>query len=169
MRRIPPRQYILFLGLLSSLGAALWVNGKEEDRAPVAATVIRESRTPSMAEAQPDLTRLSLERLNRRMPIMTDIDPFPAKSWFVPPPPAPPMPPPKPTAPPLPFQYIGKKEDANGGNLTVFLTKGNESFTVMAGEKFDGSYQFEGMDQDNLVILYLPLSVKQRLSIGLTE
>ena len=51
----------------------------------------------------------------------------------------------------------------------VYLSKGNESFAVKPGEKFDGAYQFEGVENGNVVILYLPLSVKQRLSIGQIE
>ncbi|TAN86831.1 MAG: hypothetical protein EPN14_00065 [Gallionella sp.] len=69
----------------------------------------------------------------------------------------------------MPFQYSGKSEDADGGNLLVYLAKGNESFAVKPGEKFAGVYQFEGIEKGKLVILYLPLLVKQRLSIGLIE
>lgn len=53
--------------------------------------------------------------------------------------------------------------------MMVYLARGNESFAVKAGEKFAGVYQFEGIEKGNLVILYLPLSVKQCLPIGMIE
>lgn len=53
--------------------------------------------------------------------------------------------------------------------MLVYLARGNESFAVKPGEKFAGVYQFEGIEKGNVVILYLPLSVKQRLSIGMIE
>lgn len=126
--------------------------------------------TPVLSIAPSDRTDLQLERLERdNLAEVTGIDPFPAKSWFVPPPPAPPAPSPKPSAPPLPYQYIGMKENANGSDFTVFLAKGNDSYTIKPGEKFDEVYLFEGIDNGSLVIRYLPLSTKQYLSLGPTE
>lgn len=169
MNRVRLRRFILILGLLVSAGAALWVRGSDDDGTAVVTAISREGATPAAAAAPTDFQRLPLERLNQRPPTPSDIDPFRARSWYVPPPAPPPPPPPKPTAPPLPFQYMGKSEDAGGGNMMVFLAKGNESFTVKPGDKFDGVYQLEGIEKGSLVILYLPLSVKQRLSIGLIE
>lgn len=170
MRRPHSRHIILALGLLASLGAALWAPGKEDEQESVVTAVARQGGTPSPVAAPDYPARLPLERLNPRTLTATDIDPFRAKAWFAPPPPAPPpAPPPKPTAPPLPFQYVGKSEDVDGGNGVAFLAKGNQSFTVKPGEKFDGVYQFEGIEKGNLVILYLPLAEKQRLPMGTTE
>lgn len=170
MKRVRPRQLILIIALIASVGASWWTrNGQNGDDSEVVTPVARESAAPA-ANARDENPRLALERLNHRRPGATDIDPFRAKTWFVPAPVAPPAPPPKPAAPALPFQYSGKSEDADGsGNVMVYLSKGNESFAVKPGEKFDGVYQFEGIENGNVVILYLPLSVKQRLSIGQVE
>ena len=169
MNRDRLRQFILILGLAVSVGAALWVRSQQSAEGnSVVSAVTRENVKPVSTNSGEN-QRLALERLNQRTPEATDIDPFRAKSWFVPLPEPPPAPPPKPTAPPLPFQYSGKSEDADGGNLMVYLAKGNESFAVKPGEKFAGVYQFEGIEKGNVVILYLPLSVKQRLSIGMIE
>ena len=97
----------------------------------------------------------------------TDSDPFRPKSWYVAPPPPPPEPPPKPTAPPLPFQYMGLFEDQ--GKVVVYLTRGNESFAISAGDKFAGAYQLEKIERGILIISYLPLSIRQTLSIGNNE
>lgn len=169
MNRNRLRQSILIIGLVLSVGAVLWVRSQQNaEENSVVTAVLRENAKPASANGGEN-QRLALERLSQRTPRATDIDPFRAKSWYVPLPEAPPAPPPKPTAPPLPFQYSGKSEDADGGNLIVYLAKGNESFAVKPGEKFAGVYQFEGIEKGKLVILYLPLSEKQRLSIGLIE
>lgn len=169
MNRDRLRQFIIFLGLAMSTGAALWARSlPDEKEISVVMDVSRESAKPVSADAG-ESQRLALERLSRRPPETTDIDPFRAKSWYVPLPEPPSAPPPKPTAPSLPFQYSGKSEDADGGNMMVYLARGSESFAVKPGEKFAGVYQFEGIERSNLVILYLPLSIKQRLPIGMTE
>lgn len=163
------RQFILVLGLVASVAAALWVRDQEREEKTSVVTAVARDSAISASDKPEENQRLALERLNQRMSESTDIDPFRAKSWYVPLPEPPPAPPPKPTAPPLPFQYAGKSEDADGGNLLVYLARGNESFAVKPGEKFAGVYQFEGIERGNAVILYLPLSVKQRLPIGMIE
>lgn len=169
MNRDRLRQFVLVLGLLVSVGAALWVRSQQHVEETSVVTAVTRENIKSASTNSGESQRLALERLNQRTPEATDIDPFRAKSWYVPLPEPPPAPPPKPTAPPLPFQYSGKSEDAEGGNMMVYLARGNESFAVKVGEKFAGVYQFEGIEKGNLVILYLPLSVKQRLPIGMIE
>ena len=169
MNRDRLRQFILILGLVVSVGAALWVRSQQNAEGNSVVTAVTRENAKPVPDARAESQRLALERLNQRTTEATDIDPFRAKSWYVPLPEAPPAPPPKPTAPPLPFQYSGKSEDADGGNMIVYLAMGNESFAVKPGEKFAGVYQFEGIEKGKLVILYLPLSEKQRLSIGLIE
>lgn len=166
------RKTILALGLIISLAASVWVhrqeNGAEDDAVAAPVERVAPTRTTANAEEPSDTgeVRLALDRLQRRDPSGTDIDPFRAKSWFVAPPPPPPAPPPKPTAPPLPFQYMGMYEDTGGGGKpVVYLARGNDSFAISPGDKFDNNYQFEKIDQGKLVILYLPLSVKQTLTI----
>ncbi len=168
--RIRTRQVILFVVLAASIGASIWARYQEGAERETVVTPMERGRVASVREAPIGNQRLALERLNHRRPGASDVDPFRAKIWFVPPPVAAPAPPPKPTAPQLPFQYAGKSEDADGrGNVMVYLSKGNESFAVKPGEKFDGVYQFEGVENGNVVIVYLPLSVKQRLAIGQAE
>ncbi|MDD5330553.1 MAG: hypothetical protein PHX38_11135 [Sulfuricella sp.] len=168
MNRLHLRRLSLFLVLAASLAAAFWVRGEDDDSAEAVAAPARvqeRSAEPSV----PQIPSLALDRLGRRMPADTDIDPFPAKGWYVPPPPPPPAPPPKPTAPPLPFQFVGKFEDTAGGKPVIYLAKGNESFAVSPGDKFDDVYQFEAIERGQMLIVYLPLSIKQRLPLGVPE
>jgi hypothetical protein len=161
------RQGLLFLALVASFAAAFWVRSQEESALDVASS-ISGAREPEKVTitASEQAADLPLDRLTRRTPADTDTDPFRPKSWYVPPPAPPPPPPPKPTAPPLPFQYVGKFDHADGSDLVVYLAKGNESFAVKRGEKFDNVYQFDGIERGQIVILYLPMSIKQHLPIG---
>lgn len=172
MKQAHLRKALLPIGLVIALASSAWVYYQDSQLAEdtVAAPVERNAnaRPASNGEdASNGEIRLALDRLQNRDPAGTDIDPFRAKSWFVAPPPPPPAPPPKPTAPPLPFQYMGMYEDSGGGGKpVVYLARGNDSFAISPGDKFDASYQLEKIDQGKLVILYLPLSVKQTLPIG---
>ena len=72
-----------------------------------------------------------------------------------------------PAAPPLPFRYVGKMiED---GKLAVFLSRGEESYTVSQGrkqgQKIDAQYRVDKVSQTQVVFTYLPLKTKQTLDI----
>ena len=167
MKALRPRQMILFAALAASLSIALWVHGQEGDNESVSAPVERDNSHPAAAQEVSDKEeRLALERLNQRTSSGTDIDPFRAKTWFVVPPPPPPAPPPKPTAPPLPFKYMGSFEEPSSGKLIVYLSKGGDSFPVSPGDKFDDKqYLFDGIEKGRIAITYLPLSIKQNLTL----
>lgn len=90
------------------------------------------------------------------------------------------------TAPTLPFQYMGKLEQVrkSGANASttkggsndamsagtmqtiVYLARGNDSYSVSAGENIDSIYRFVGIEGDALVFEYLPLAQRQTLPIG---
>lgn len=161
------RQIILFAALAASLGAALWVRGQEGDSEAVVKPVEGGNNHPTVApETAEREGRVALERLNRRAPSGTETDPFRLKTWFVAPPPGPPPSPPKPTAPPLPFKYMGSFEEPSSGKLIVYLAKGDESFPVSPGDKFDDNkYQFDGIGKGRITITYLPLSIKQNITL----
>jgi len=116
--------------------------------------------------------RLELDKLQTRRTLKADTgDMFQSKSWYVPPPPpkpvkaAPPPPPPPPTAPPLPFSYTGSYQ-AVGGNLVIYLARGDKLYAVSPGDTLDGTYKIEGVNAGELSIMYLPLNISQNLRIG---
>jgi hypothetical protein len=119
--------------------------------------------------------RVELERLHRqgeKEAAHPDIgnNAFKAISWYVPPPPPPPppppipVPPPPPTAPPMPFSYLGRYED--GGKLVIFLLKDDRIYTVSEGEVIDNTYRVERLTGGQLEMTYLPLNIKQTISVG---
>jgi hypothetical protein len=95
-------------------------------------------------------------------------DPF-ARRSFAPPKAldAAPQAPQAPTAPPLPFRYLGKMiED---GELQVFLARGEESYSLRAGQKrgqkVDEQYSVDNVTENRVTFTYLPLKIKQTLDI----
>jgi hypothetical protein len=68
-----------------------------------------------------------------------------------------------PSVPPLPYRYIGKAiED---GKLSVFLARGEQSYSVRAGDKLDGDYRVAKVTESTVTFVYLPMKTKQTLEI----
>lgn len=90
---------------------------------------------------------------------------FAPHSWFVappPPPPAAPPPPPEPAAPPLPYALVGSFAP-EGAPPVFFLTRGDRVIDARVGDRLDGVYQVEAAAGDQLVLVYLPLNVRQNV------
>lgn len=65
--------------------------------------------------------------------------------------------------PPLPFRYIGRMiED---GKLEIFLVRGEEHFSVAAGDMLGVDYRVEAVSDTEVVLVYLPLNARQRLPL----
>jgi hypothetical protein len=181
MNKAHIRQALLVLILALTLLACWWTRQQEATESELAAPIERtainlpppasENTAPGKlnVDSVAGEIRLDLKRLAARELAGTDIDPFRTKSWYVAPPPPPPEPPPKPTAPPLPFQFVGKTEDAGSNQPAVYLSAGTEFYTVSVGSKFAGNYQLERIDRGMLTIRYLPLSIIQTLPTGPSE
>jgi hypothetical protein len=92
-------------------------------------------------------------------------DLFGAHSWNPPaPPPPPPLPTPPPTAPPVPYTFLGKKQE--GDAWEVFLAKGEQTFVARMGSVMEGEWRIDGIAPPTLTLTYLPLGLPQTLSIG---
>ncbi|MTV40559.1 hypothetical protein [Duganella radicis] len=131
------------------------------------------AKRPAIREqvvAADDSSGISLERMARTYVAANDANPFAMKSWATAAPAvAKPVPATTldsaPVAPPLPYSFAGKL-DLDGGVSVMYLVKGEQSFAVSKGEIFDNNYRLEGMQDGNLVIVYLPLNSKQLLPVG---
>ena len=155
---------------------ATFVVGKEDQVRQVArSTTVRASDAPRVAVAGPDAPRalpeLDLEKLNRSKPDQTATNLFSSTNWVAPPPisavqlaPAVPVPPPAPSAPTLPFIYVGKLMD--GDKLVIFLSRQDTKYSVSAGDVIDSSYRVEQVSESAVVFTYLPLNIKQTLTIN---
>jgi hypothetical protein len=52
------------------------------------------------------------------------------------------------------------------GALTVFLTRQNQNYAVKAGDALDGGYRVDSINNQRMVLTYLPLNMQQSLAIG---
>jgi hypothetical protein len=163
-----PRQTgrCLLAGVLL-MSAALHVAARESDEAaPVHKVNLAAAPT---AESAPVA---GLEKLGKRAQTeRKTVDIFKGKSWYVAPPkpkavpPPPPPPPPPPTAPPMPYAYMGSYLGKDG-RMIIFLTKGDQVYSVSPGDVIEGTYRVEGIASGQLVLIYLPLNIQQTISIG---
>ena len=103
--------------------------------------------------------------------VATNSDLFAPHNWYVAPPLAPVAvvsvyspPPRRPAAPPLPFRFIGKLDDSQ--QMLVFLQRGENVHVVRVGDVIDGTYRVDGVTDDRMTLVYLPLQVTQSLNVG---
>lgn len=185
--KFPPvstRHLTLLLALAASVAASLLVRQQEQGGEQAASVVeavryVGATSTPdaseraslqtiSEAEGASSASTLAdaLDSMQRAQEPPGQTNPFGFHSWYVAPPPPPPqkIAPTVPTAPPFPLTYLGKIELA-GGKWIAHFAKGEDYVAVRPGETFEGVYRLEGVEQNQLVVMYLPLSIKQYLPL----
>ncbi len=94
---------------------------------------------------------------------------FASQSWVPPPPPLKviALPPPAPVAPPLPFSFLGKKNE--DGQWEVYLARGEQTFIVRLQSVIENNYRVDAIKPPMLTLTYLPLNQVQTLTIGGTD
>lgn len=143
------------------------VTGREAPGPPAVVTPA-DRPIPRSLQTEP-AADLDLEKLKRPRKQETIAD------LFAPPKVAPPLaaapvvekaesaPPPAPVAPPLPFQYLGRIID--GDKIAVFLTRGDEHYSVETGQRIDNLYRVENVTDTAVILTYLPLGTRQVLPV----
>lgn len=177
MKPMHTRKALAFLLIvtLCLTGWTYWHDGRVSEVADVVHPVTHSAQddrrpAPEDMATEPRVDWSAKDRFNESIDTVSDIDPFRAKSWYIPPPPQPELPPSKPSAPPLRFKYMGRSEAADGsGTVTIYLSKDNDFFTIRPGDVFDTHYRFESLENGQLVLTYLPLNTTQRLPTGNME
>jgi hypothetical protein len=132
--------------------------------APAGAEAAASNSPPQRREA------LRMDLLQRGAQEKAAQDVFAAHSWQRAAPPAPeprlePPPAPPPTAPPPPFTFLGTFEAADGKPV-FYLVEGDQVHAVGEGEVINGVWRVEAAGVDEIVLLYLPLSIRQSLALG---
>lgn len=158
MRKLAGRNTLLAVAALALVASV--VTGRER---PTLELV--EPRLERRAEAVPEIDLAALER-RALEPSAADqaSDPFAPRS-FEPevkeksPQKAKPA---KPEAPPLPFAYLGRMVD--GDKVAVFLSRGEESLSVAAGDVL-GDYRVDAVTDTEVRFTYLPMKTKQSLPL----
>jgi hypothetical protein len=138
----------------------------ERPSLPPAAEGAGARRTTALPAESPGALRVDL--LQRGVQEAAARDVFTAHSWYRAPPPAPPQapePPPPPTAPPVPFTFVGTFEAADGKPV-IYLAEGEKLHAVSEGDILNEVWRVEAGGVDQIVLQYLPLSVRQPLALG---
>lgn len=161
-RDIPPRAALAVVALVLF---ATVVTGREAySPPPVAAPEARPVARAAAPEAVPDLDLEKLKRPRGEEAIANLFAPrevaLPAASIVGK---GGPAAPPVPTAPPLPFQYLGHVID--GDRLSVFLARGEDSYSVEAGQTIEGRYRVETITDTAVTFTYLPMGKRQVLAV----
>ena len=160
-REIPPRTVaaVMALALLASILA-----GREKPSAEVmtAHAAVDRQTTAEVLEKELDIEKLKREPSAAGGTAGT-ADLF-APHSFAPPPPKTAAAPAAPPGPPqLPFTYLGKVID--GGRTSVFVARGDENYSLEAGQTIAGSYRVERIDDTAVTFTYLPMKARQKLAI----
>jgi hypothetical protein len=161
-------RYLILAAVLIATWMFISTSATQSSDTPIVEAAAPKQRLAANGDATVDrIDTLQLERLKRSRANADKVNLFPSKSWYVAPPPPPPPPPPVPTAPALPFTYLGKQLDANG-KFTYYLSQGDRLRIVSLGEILDSTYSIDSVDHGQMELTYLPLKIKQYLSIGET-
>lgn len=166
MVRVTQKHGLAVLLVVGAVGTALWIDGRErvETRAPVA----RAKQNPKQAVVRdtsaPVLPALQLDRLAQRTSRSNAAgDPFESRGWTAPRE-RPREVAPEPVveqAPPLPFKYLGKWTERN--RVAVVLGREGRNYIAAVDEVLDGTYRIDAIENNRVVLTYLPLGEKQSL------
>lgn len=159
-RDIPPRAALAVVALVLF---ATVVTGREAYTPPPVATP--EARPVARTAAPEAAADLDLEKLKRPRSEEAIANLFAPREVALP---AASVtgtggPPPVPAAPPLPFQYLGRVID--GDRLSVFLARGQDSYSVEVGQTIDDRYRVERITDTAVTFTYLPMGKRQVLAV----
>lgn len=163
------RRIVLGAALGATLAAALWLSqGEGTDNASEVAGMAAPvgPRLPARREAAPDAPSVQLGRPAQRAATDPTRDAFVSRSWVTPPPRVQEAPRLAPSAPPLPFTYMGKLQEGETGPVTVYLMLGEQAYSVKKGDVIDKTYRVESITDQQIVLTYLPMAIKQTLTFG---
>lgn len=149
---------VVALALIASV-----VTGRERPSAP--ATVEPAQRIDTkIAPRADDAADIDVGRIQRShlATANSSVDPFKQETFAAEPASGAGTSAPNPVAPPLPFVYVGKMIDE--GKLSIFVARGDDSFTLHKGQKID-DYRVDKVTESSVVFTYLPLKQKQELNI----
>jgi hypothetical protein len=155
-RRVGLGATLLLAIAMTVIGDGRSIQVEESKPAPVGQT----QSTPVAIPEKP--ARIEVAKLSRVPPAADGVDVFAPKIRTKSPVVRDAVAPQPPVAPPMPFQYAGQIEGKDGP--TVLLSRGEESFSVKAGEPIDNDYRLESVAGETLTIVYLPLNERQTLN-----
>jgi hypothetical protein len=168
--RFPRRDLVRIaipVALLALIASVVTAMEKPSGAAPEPAARIDTRVRPQQSEPELTIDLAALTRETSDAPAGAGHqpvrDPFAQRSFSTAQPPAAAAAPAAPTVPALPFRYLGKAiED---GKLSVFLSRGEQSYSVRAGDKLDSEYRVAKVTESSVTFVYLPMKKTQVLDI----
>lgn len=167
MVRVTAKHGLAVLLVVGAVGTALWIDGREraQPRAPAARVKQNANQAVLRETGAPALPQLQLDRLTQRTSRSNAAgDPFESRGWTVPRQ-RPREVAPEPVveqAPPLPFRYLGKWTERN--RVAVVLGREGRNYIAAVDEVLDGTYRIDAIENNRVVLTYLPLGEKQSLA-----
>lgn len=175
------RKLLIGAALVATLLAAVMVEKEEaEDDSvkTVEPTQIPRTSKERAAQKQENITEaLDVSKLGQRKFNPKAGELFVTTNWAPKPPPIDPeeqaareeeakqtFTPPPPTAPPVPFKYAGKA--VSDKQTWVFLSQAKENHIAKIGGKITEQYRLDAITDDSVSLTYLPLNIKQTLTIN---
>ena len=169
----PKQRWTLYsIALALTLAAVFWNNGTSNGAEIAQPTVSASVEPEALPSTEPPAVRndlIALDRLHREPSVAPTVDPFGPRSWQQLEEEErrakePPSPPPPPQAPPVPYSYMGKMIEEDG--TVVFLRTGDRSYVARLGDTIDGVWRVEKIGEQNMVLEYVPLRLKQNFSFA---
>ncbi len=149
---------VIALALIASVG----IGRERRSDAPSEPAARIDTRIAPREAGAEDIDVARIER-GHEAPAASGVDPFRQHSFAPEAQAQAPGAPSAPTAPPLPFRYVGKMiED---GKLSVFVLRGDDSFTLRKGQRID-DYRVDKITESAVVFTYLPLKTRQELNLS---
>lgn len=163
------RLFRLGIPVLALVLVASVVTGREKPSSVPAEPVRKVNTKIEVSDADLDVERLRRPEREEGK-VATSADPF-ARHSFAPAAqqqaadPGAKAPPQAPQVPQLPFTYLGKVID--DGKLSVFLARGEDSYSLQAGrkQKIDAQYRVDKVTESSVTFTYLPMNARQTLDI----
>ncbi|WP_414450028.1 hypothetical protein AB4851_30165 [Burkholderia sp. 22PA0099] len=177
--KISIRHWILALGLVGAVAAAIHVSSSDDGVDDVVGAAANHVRNPQVdpISVTPTTSGASVEsdiRKNanrssgevRLVVLQTRHFETNASTLFAGPEPAKPInqTAPKPVAPPLPFKMLGRLTDGSG--IAVLLAaNGADETLAHEGDTVNGSYRLDSIKTNALIFTYLPTQTRQTLAL----
>ncbi len=152
----------IIAAIAAAAAVTIWLAVTVEPRDPASGEALSQPRN---AQQGVDVPRSRLAELPERAGMgESGPDLFGPRSWTPAAPAAKPQPAVAPALPPLPFRYAGMV--AQGGSAQLLLARDNRVFPAIQGETLDGSYRVESVSAEEIILIYLPLNVRQSVPVN---
>ncbi|HOY87901.1 MAG TPA: hypothetical protein PLJ94_07750 [Methylotenera sp.] len=165
------KKYAVWIALVLTLMATLWVSQKEDAENVVVLPKERPTRVSLQVDKQKQVALTRNEQLLEPDTTLLRVSNDSPQNLFtvLAPPPVPSTGGQNvaPTMPANPYVYAGKIID--GTQMTVFLLSGENGYAVKVGDVLDEVWKVKTIKPPNMTLRYVPLKIDTQLDIGVVN